>query len=87
MSATEPRLGGPSEPTWRSRVENALYAEAKWMPDQINYFMDQVLAEHAHELAEKIRAKAADADVPGQRSFASGADAAAAWIDPKKEGQ
>lgn len=35
----------------------------------------------AQALAGMVRKKADDADIPGQRSFASGAHAAAGWVD------
>lgn len=44
---------------------------------------DAILADHAHELAEQIYRRAEEADVAGQRSFASGAHAAGTWIDPE----
>jgi hypothetical protein len=53
----DPVLKDPGPPSWRTQVENALYSEAKWPPDQVNYFMDQLRKEHAHELAEQIRAR------------------------------
>jgi len=62
MSAEEPlALGGPERPlSHRVRIANALYDHAKWVPNEINYWLDRLLAEHAHELAEKVRLKAKD---------------------------
>lgn len=82
MSAEESlALGGPlPPPSWRVRIGNALYEKAMWPPDQVNYYLDQLLAEHAHGLAEKQRA--ALAANPGilEHELID-------LIDPQKEGQ
>lgn len=83
-------LGDVPPPSWRSQVENALYLEAKWVPDQINYFMDQLRKEHAHELAEKVRSSRLEAPegfVHRQAWIAAwneGRDDSADLIDPEE---
>lgn len=52
------QFGDVPPPSWRTQIGNALYGGAKWPPDQVNYFLDQLLDEHAHKLAEKIRTAA-----------------------------
>lgn len=57
MSAEEApmALGAPlGEPSYRTKIGNALYEYAHWPPDQINYYLDQFEAEHASELAQGI---------------------------------
>lgn len=77
-------LGEPVEPSWRTKVANALYEHAKWQPDEINYHLDQFEAEHAHELAEKQRAYARRMEGhPHFEDLAPGGFAAADHIDPE----
>ncbi len=82
-------LGGPlPPPSWRTQVGNALYEGCKWPADQVNYYLDQLLAEHAHELAEKIRtSKVANPVGEAEEHVNYVLDDLADLIDPEKEGQ
>ncbi|MBA2951450.1 hypothetical protein [Streptomyces himalayensis] len=75
------KLGDVPPPSWRTRIGNALYEGAKWPPDQVSYFLDQLLTEHAHELAEKIRNSEELRDLTDDHM--SDCNAAADLIDPE----
>lgn len=91
MSASDPVIGPEPPVTNRALIGNALY-DAGWMPNEINHRLDKLLAEHAHELAEKQRAWAdayqpPDWDDVHDEAVREGARMAADLIDLQKEGQ
>ena len=73
------------EISYKTRVSNILYSQAMLQPDEINYLIDGMLAEHAHELAEQIRETAnRREEILGKRLEDSAIERAVAnRIDPK----